>query len=56
MTSTELRQVFPASAGMNPVQLKPQCEYLGVPRERGDEPRILVSDYRGGWCSPRARG
>ena len=48
--------VFPASAGMIPVDVLGDSGGLGVPRECGDDPSNLESRLGNGKCSPRVRG
>ena len=49
-------KVFPASAGMIPVDLLDGVPLRGVPRKRGDDPLECWDDAMLTECSPQARG
>ncbi len=49
-------KVYPACAGIDPIERMVWCDHLGLPRMRGDRPAILGPD---GWFvlfTPHARG
>ncbi len=48
--------VFPAGAGMNRQKHRRQARTGGVPRRRGDEPKLQEPDPVERVCSPQARG
>ena len=48
--------LFPAGAGMNPVQVETAQVEPAVPRRRGDEPAQTLRDVLRLACSPQARG
>ena len=48
--------VFPARAGMSPVQRDSQQQAQRVPRASGDEPLPTLSAAEPKKCSPRERG
>ena len=54
--STAYASVFPAHAGM----IRPCCPSIlgspGVPRARGDDPRVGIESFEVVKCSPRTRG
>ena len=49
-------QVFPANAGMIPIDQVPAKFREGVPRECGDDPGDAVVEQGLAECSPRMRG
>ncbi len=48
--------VFPARAGMSPIENNPFTDRESVPRASGDEPRMCMSAPLTLACSPRERG
>ena len=48
--------MFPARAGMSPMETLPQKSAMGVPRASGDEPTIRSAIRTLESCSPRERG
>ena len=48
--------MFPASAGMNRLGGGEGAGHRYVPRERGDEPVMVLMGAKRERCSPRARG
>ena len=49
-------EVFPACAGMIPVQHIRVGGIHGVPRMCGDDPGGILWDFSTGMCSPHVRG
>ena len=49
-------RVFPAPAGMNPVDIVLTSDGIRVPRTRGDEPDYAINVMRYVVCSPHPRG
>ncbi len=54
--TTQFSPVFPARAGINPVNLEEAEKESRVPRASGDKPVTLRADEFLNGCSPRERG